>query len=162
MGFKYRWKPNASQRAAYHQKMVAIEQAQSIAPPDEYVINCTGDCCKGDEISFFNAGKSGERLYGTIIAESYGAAKQQHTFTIEVEGVFDNMMIKGRNLYKMGVLRKLWPDEGARQAILDEKHKRGDKARGAAAVRKESKIRQQDGEYNFPYETDSDKAVARM
>lgn len=138
MAFKYRWKPNASQRRAYHEKMVAIEKAKDKPPPDEYVVGCTGDCCKGDEIAFFNAGKSGERLFGTIVNESYGAAKYQHTFTIEVDGA-DNMLIKGRNLYKMGVLRKLWADEAARQAVLDEKHQRGDEAREKNKARKEAK-----------------------
>jgi hypothetical protein len=139
MGFRYRWKPSASQKRAYHEKMVAIEKAKDEAPPDEYTIGCTGDCCKGDEIAFFNAGKSGERLFGVITAESYGAAKQQHTFTIDTEGPEGVMRIKGRNLYKMGVVRKKWPDEAARQAILDEKHKRGDEAREAAKARKEAK-----------------------
>lgn len=133
----YRWKPNASQRAAYHKKMVAIEKAKDEPPPDEYTIGCTGDCCKGDEIAFFNAGKSGERLFGVIISESYGSQKYQHTFTIETKD--GNMMIKGRNLYKMGVVRKLWPDEAARQAVLDEKHQRGDEARDKNKVRKEAK-----------------------
>lgn len=105
MGFKRRWQPSASQRRKYAERMRAIEAAQTESAPEDYSIDCTGDCCNGDEIAFFNAGKSDERLYGIIVNDSYGAAKQQHTFTIELlDG--EKMMIKGRNLYKMGVLRK--------------------------------------------------------
>jgi len=132
----YKWKPNAAQRQAYHEKMVAIENAKSISSNDGYTINCTGDCCKGDEITFFNAAKSSEKLFGRIIAESYGAEKQQHTFTIEVDA--EPMKIKGRNLYKNGVNRKPWANEEERKKVIEEKHKRGGAARTAAAERKQN------------------------
>lgn len=131
----YRWKPNAAQRKAYHEKMVAIEEAKSITVNDGYTIFCTGDCCKGDEIAFFNAAKSSERLYGKIIKESYGAEKQQHTFTIEVDG--ETMKIKGRNLYKNNVTRKSWANEEERKRVIEEKHERGAAARTAAEKRKQ-------------------------
>jgi hypothetical protein len=135
MSFRYRWKPSASQKREYHEKCVAIEETKSIIANDGYDINCTGDCCTGDEIKFFNPAKSGEYIFGKIVAESYGAEKFQHTFTVEVEG--EKMKIKGRNLYKNGCLRKLWMDENERKEVADEKHKRGEEARNKNKIRKE-------------------------
>lgn len=129
MPFRRRWQPNATQRAEYAAKMRAIEAAKAERILPGYIINCTGDCCTGDEIAFFNAGKSGERLYGTIVNDSYGADKQQHTFTIYSDG--QRMLIKGRNLYANMVYRKRWTNEQERTKILIEKHKRGDAARAA-------------------------------
>lgn len=133
----YRWKPSAAQKAAYREKCLAIEEAKSVIANDGYDINCTGDCCTGDEIKFFNPAKSGEYLFGTIVSDSYGQAKQQHTFTVEVEG--EKMLIKGRNLYKNGTLRKPWSDENKRKQIIEEKHSRGNEARSARKARKEAK-----------------------
>lgn len=127
MAFKRRWQPNATQRKEYSERMRAIEAAKTDDILPGYDLNCTGDCCTGDEIAFFNAGKAGKRLYGVIVSDSYGADKQQHTFTIECEGQM--MLIKGRNLYANGVLRKVWPDEQQRAKVLDEKHERGGQAR---------------------------------
>ena len=138
-GFKKRWTPSKAQKRAFHEKMVAIETAKEEEKiPDDYLIRCTGDCCKGDEIAFFNAGKSSERFYGKIINESYGASKQQHTFTIELlDG--DKMLIKGRNLYKNGVVRKAWLNEQDRIIALNEKHERGENARDEARIRRANK-----------------------
>nr|CAD36023.1 transcription factor R18 [Craterostigma plantagineum] len=121
-------------------------------PVSSFVLNCKGDACLGDVVMFeqnvyemFNlASRSaagppcGKRLVaGRIIKESYGAAKQQHTFTIEVlwsKGEkplppLHPLLIKGRNLYKLKTLRQKWEDEGEREKILLEKHSRGDVAR---------------------------------
>lgn len=103
-----------------------------------YSVNCTGDAVTGDEVCFEKAVFSGyfksakfshfELIKGKIINDSYGADKQQHTFTIELlDG--SKMKIKGRNLYRNGTFRKPWSSEGARQLNLDEKHKRGAQAR---------------------------------
>jgi len=108
-------------------------------------IDCTGNCCVGDEIIFERAVFSGnyfkpkfshfETIEGKIIKDSYGAEKQQHTFTIlKVDG--DKMRIKGRNLYKRGVKRKIWKDENKRKEVLDEKYKRGNEARKIRDERK--------------------------
>lgn len=131
----YRWKPSASQKRAYREKCIAIEEAKSVIIEDGYDINCTGDCCKGDDIKFFNPAKSGEYIYGKIIAESYGAEKFQHTFTIETDG--EKMKIKDRNLYKNGCLRRVWEDEGKRKEVVEEKHQRGEEARSKNKIRKE-------------------------
>ncbi|XP_016678361.1 zinc finger CCCH domain-containing protein 62 [Gossypium hirsutum] len=68
-------------------------------PLSSFVVNCTGDACTGDVVMFeqnvyemFNIASQsasgppcGTRIVvGRIVKESYGSAKQQHTFTIEV------------------------------------------------------------------------------
>jgi len=113
---------------------------------EEFNINCTGDACVGDEVRFSRAVFSGsfrkpkfcgyEIVTGKIIADSYGAAKQQHTFTIALE-CGQKTLIKGRNLYKNGVFRRAWADERARDAVLDEKHSRGEIARKISTARKQ-------------------------
>lgn len=105
----------------------------------EYYINATGDCCKGDQVRFERATFSGsyrkpkfkafEMITGVIINDSYGKKKQQHTFTILLSGSDEKILIKGRNLYKNGVWRKKWDNEEERKIVLDEKHERGTIAR---------------------------------
>ena len=105
---------------------------------DDYRINCTGDAVVGDEVRFERAVFSGsyrspkfegfELVTGQIVSESYGQEKQQHTFTLELEDG-KKSRIKGRNLYKNGVWRKLWADESLREEARREKHERGDEAR---------------------------------
>jgi hypothetical protein len=75
-------------------------------------------------------------ITGKIVKDSYGAEKQQHTFTLNLDTGL-KMLIKGRNLYANGVYRKPWPDESARGAIQYEKHTRGDRARRARDIRRE-------------------------
>lgn len=114
---------------------------------ETYSIECTGDAVRGDEVcferatftgSFRNAKFAGfERIEGTIVADSYGAQAQQHTFTIALVGGGE-VRIKGRNLYKNGIFRKPWADESARATVANEKHVRGDRARQARKERKEN------------------------
>ncbi|KAB1218326.1 Peroxisomal (S)-2-hydroxy-acid oxidase GLO4 [Morella rubra] len=110
------------------------------------------DACTGDVVMFeqnvyemFNIASrsaggppSGTRtVVGRIVKESYGAAKQQHTFTIEVLWSKGNkplpplhpLLIKGRNLYGFKTLRQTWEDERERQKVMMEKHSRGSTAR---------------------------------
>lgn len=112
---------------------------------DGYIIDCTGDCVAGDYIKFERAVFTGkypnakfshnEILEGEILSDSYGREKQQHTFTILLKsGV--KIRIKGRNLYKNGVKRKLWPAEKEREHALNEKHARGNFARIERDIRK--------------------------
>ncbi|XP_052300508.1 zinc finger CCCH domain-containing protein 62-like [Citrus sinensis] len=86
----------------------------------------------------------GKRIVaGRIMKESYGAAKQQHTFTIEVlwsKGEkplppLRPLLIKGRNLYRLKTLRQRWEDEGERHKVLMEKHSRGFIARSNREIR---------------------------
>ncbi len=122
-------------------------QTSEFGGDEEYSVWCTGDAVVGDEVrferakfagSFRNAKFAGfERLTGKIISDSYGRDKQQHTFTLAlVDGT--EVRIKGRNLYANGLYRKPWADEAARGEVQIEKHARGDVARAARAMRKES------------------------
>jgi (S)-2-hydroxy-acid oxidase len=114
-------------------------------------IDCTGDACIGDYVEFERAMFSEtnfsyrhrskpqflgyETVSGTIIRDSYGAKKQQHTFTIDTgDGVL--IRIKGRNLYRNGCKRLLWNNEFLRHDALAEKHIRGELARTARYERK--------------------------
>lgn len=108
-------------------------------------INATGDCVTGDYVRFERAMFTGsfrkpkfagmETVEGLIVADSYGADKQQHTFTIERPNG-ERFRIKGRNLYREGVLRRPWDDEAAREAAMEEKHNRGNHARAIRTERK--------------------------
>ncbi|KAG0451683.1 hypothetical protein HPP92_026039 [Vanilla planifolia] len=127
-------------------------------PPESFVLNCKGDSCVGDVVIFEQnvyemfsiASRSatgpscGTRtIAGRIVKESYGVAKQQHTFTIEVlwsEGVkplppLYQLLIKGRNLYRIKTMRQRWIDEGERLKVLQEKHARGSHARHSREIR---------------------------
>lgn len=118
-----------------------------------FSINCTGDVCAGDTILFTEAVFGGSyqkpkflgqrRIAARVLKDSYGAATQQHTFSLSViasEG-YDPLPAaatitrKGRNIYRNGTVRLPWPDEIARRAALDEKHNRGDAARARRAER---------------------------
>jgi len=117
----------------------------------DYTIDCTGDACIGDFIKFSESvfGGSfkkpkflGERtIEALVVADSYGAMKQQHTFTLEITGstgfqalpVGDKIKRKGRNIYRNGTKRAPWIDESARKQALG----RGDYARAARQERKE-------------------------
>lgn len=108
------------------------------------LIDCTGNVCKGDYVEFERAYFSGswrkpkfeglETIQGLIVSDSYGKAKQQHTFTIlQDNGI--KIRIKGRNLYRNGCKRQLWKDETQREKVLAEKYERGDQARAAKLYR---------------------------
>ena len=98
----------------------------------------TNDVVVGDEITFTKNVYIGayprskfshyEQVQGTVIHESYGNVRQQHTFTIQrPDGT--KFQIKGRNLYRNRVYRKYWQDEDARKDVAKEKHERGAEAR---------------------------------
>ncbi|KAK1279601.1 Zinc finger CCCH domain-containing protein 62 [Acorus gramineus] len=99
-------------------------------PISSFVFDCKGDACTGDVVMFEQnvydmysiASRSatgppcGTRtVVGRIVKESYGAAKQQHTFTIEVlwsKGEkplppMHPLLIKGRNLYRIKTMRQI-------------------------------------------------------
>lgn len=91
-------------------------------------VPCTGDVVRGDVIKWTEAvfGGSfrkpkflGERtITGLVINDSYGAQKQQHTFTIEVmESMGQDppepgktINRKGRNVYRNGTISHVWVD----------------------------------------------------
>lgn len=112
----------------------------------EHTICCTGDCVTGDQVAFERATFTGsfrnakfagfELVKGKIIQDSYGADKQQHTFTIlKPDG--EKIRIKGRNLYKNGTYRKPWADESQRTEAKKEKYARGNCARARREMRRE-------------------------
>ncbi|TYI50070.1 hypothetical protein E1A91_D12G076900v1 [Gossypium mustelinum] len=135
-------------------------RAEALYPRSSFFINCTGDVCKGDVVLFtqkvykkFNKmtrrGKLlGKRtIAGRVVKESYGKAKQQHTFTVEVlwskgskklPPLFP-LLVKGRNLYKLKTYRQHWSDEAERKHVLAEKHKRGNAARLVKAMKRTRK-----------------------
>ncbi|PPR90282.1 hypothetical protein GOBAR_AA30401 [Gossypium barbadense] len=108
-------------------KKIKDGRAEALYPRSSFFINCTGDVCKGDVVLFtqkvykkFNKmtrrGKLlGKRtIAGRVVKESYGKAKQQHTFTVEVlwskgskklPPLFP-LLVKGRNLYKLKTYRQ--------------------------------------------------------
>jgi len=115
-----------------------LMDAEFFKGDERYCVDCTGDAVVGDTVCFDKAIFTGsfrspvfshyERVEGEIINDSYGAEKQQHTFTIKLNcGVV--VIIKGRNLYRNGLFRQPWQDEAQREILLAEKHKRGDRAR---------------------------------
>ncbi|XP_009794763.1 zinc finger CCCH domain-containing protein 62-like [Nicotiana sylvestris] len=131
-------------------------------PPSSFILNCKGDACTGDVVMFEQnvyemfsiASRSatgppcGTRIVaGRIVKESYGAKKQQHTFTVEVlwsKGEkplppLHPLLIKGRNLYRLKTLRQKWDNEAERQKILSEKHTRGSVARSNREARVQEK-----------------------
>lgn len=117
-------------------------------------IDCTGDACVGDTIKFKEAVFGGSfrkpkflgdrEITAKIIKDSYGADKQQHTFTIEVISSSGSDPLtpgtvttrKGRNVYKNGTHRIKWDNEADRKKSLDDKHVRGDIARAERDKRK--------------------------
>lgn len=112
----------------------------------EYSIRVYGDAVVGDHVRFPRARFGGsyrrptflgfEIIEAEIVSDSYGAEKQQHTFTIRLADG-QKTTIKGRNLYREPLYRRPWEDESAREAARDEKHERGEAARAARESRRQ-------------------------
>ncbi|CAH8339907.1 unnamed protein product [Eruca vesicaria subsp. sativa] len=123
---------------------------ESKYPISSFPINCKGDVCKGDTVLFTQKVKGSGKIVGRrtvagqVVKESYGTAKQQHTFTIEVlwsEGMQElpplyPLLVKGRNLYRLMTMRQRWANENERVKVLSEKHSRGAAARKVMRERK--------------------------
>jgi hypothetical protein len=106
-----------------------------------------GDVVTGDTIRFtesvFGGSYRKPRYLGSrairaqVVRDSYGAAKQQHTFTLRVirstgfDALETGKMIrrKARNVYRGEPDRLRWVDEPERDLVAAEKHERGDVAR---------------------------------
>ena len=128
------------------------EQEFSLSTLD-YPLDCTGNVVAGDTILFteFVFGGSyrkpellGERtIAAEVLQESYGEAKQQHTFTLKVlasDGIDplapgSKIFRKGRNVYRYGTCRMAWADEAERKTAQEDKYVRGDAARAQRARR---------------------------
>ena len=122
----------------------------------KYNLNCTGDVVTGDCIRWTEAVFTGSHrrpkfvgertIEAEVVADSYGAAKQQHTFSLLVvraEGTSapepgSRIRRKGRNIYRNSCYRAVWENEAARHHHQDEKHQRGDAARVAREYRREA------------------------
>lgn len=130
--------------------------AERAPKTSDYPILATGDVATGDTVKFEEAVFGGSfrnpKFLGTrtieadVISDSYGADKQQHTFTLQIRNSsgldpFEEGEIvrrKGRNVYRNGVYRQEWTDEGSRGVALDEKHERGEAAKEMRQLRKET------------------------
>ncbi|KAI5439230.1 hypothetical protein KIW84_024857 [Lathyrus oleraceus] len=136
------------------------ESGYTLYPRSSFNINCTGDVCMGDVVLFkqkvyekFSKMTRHGRVIGNrtvagrVVKESYGAAKQQHTFTVEVlwsSGArklppLSPLLVKGRNLYKQKTYRQRWKNEADRVKVLSEKHRRGAEARFVRASKQKKK-----------------------
>ena len=123
-------------------------------PIKVFRIDCTGDVVNGDRIRWSEAVFSGSHRKPTfegertieaeVVADSYGAAKQQHTFSLLVvraEGTSapspgERIRRKGRNIYRNGCYRAVWKNEATRRKSQDEKHNRGEAARATRESRR--------------------------
>lgn len=122
----------------------------TIEVPETFTMDAQGDAVVGDVVQFERAKFSGsyrnakfvgmESITGTITRESYGADRQQHTFTILLDDG-STLRIKGRNLYKESLMRKPWADESAREKVAAEKHARGNEARRLRDTRISNRLR---------------------
>ena len=86
---KYRWKPNASQKREYIEKMKEKESLNTFTAQKAIRNGCF--------LKFYNIAQ-GRIVEGNVIKESYGEKTGQHTFTIE-EYNGNKIIVKGRNLY---------------------------------------------------------------
>ena len=99
----------------------------TVYPRSSFIIDCISDVCKGDVVLFrqkvyekFDKVTRRGRVLGSrtvakrVVKESNGAAKQQHTFTVEVlwssrvrkvPSLFP-LLVKGSNLYKQNTYRQ--------------------------------------------------------
>ncbi|KAF8063899.1 hypothetical protein N665_1178s0012 [Sinapis alba] len=142
-------KPVFIERILEHSR-IKDGSGQSLYPISSFSINCKGDVCKGDTVLFTQKVKGSGKIMGRrtvagqVVKESYGTAKQQHTFTIEVlwcEGMqklppLYPLLVKGRNLYRLMTMRQRWANENDRVKVLSEKHSRGAAARRVMRERK--------------------------
>lgn len=155
--FNFGWVPNSQILSTDHEAGT-VEVSEWFAkqepylpyvqPPKKYVdANLTTGCAITWEETVFGGSPRkpvvlGTRtVSGTIVKESYGAAKQQHTFTIEVSACTGyepieagaKVMRKGRNLYGNLTAIELPADHAERAA---EKAVRGEAARAARSRRR--------------------------
>lgn len=84
----YRWKPNASQKREYIERIKEKETLNTFTTNKAIRNGCF--------IKFYSLSK-GRVIEGKVIKESYGEKTGQHTFTIEEND--QKIIVKGRNLY---------------------------------------------------------------
>lgn len=86
---RYRWKPNASQKREYIEKLKEKESLNTFTTNKAIRNGCF--------LKFYSISK-GKVIEGNVVKESYGEKTRQHTFTIE-ECDGSKVIVKGRNLY---------------------------------------------------------------
>ena len=147
-------------------KMTADELRAAVlaaSAPDTPWVEATGNVAAGDTIRFTEDVWGGSRrrprhlgqrtIIARVLKDSYGAQRQQHTFTLQVidstglESIAAGTVLrrKGRNVYRHGTERRLWQDEQARREALAEKHLRGDAARTSRRRRRDRDRRREGG-----------------
>ena len=95
-----------------------------------YIIDCQGDVCKGDSITFLkevwlNDQLCGTiRLFGKIVREYYDKDNGRHEFEIVLENNA-KIFIRGKELHLYEIKRLPWENENKRNQVLGEKHHRG-------------------------------------
>ena len=118
----------------------------TLYPRSSFIIDYTSDVCKGDvdlfkqkvyekfaEVTQHEKVLQSRIVTARVMKESYGVAKQQHTFTVEVlwnSGVrklppLFPLLVKARNLYKQKTYRHRWKNKANKVKVLFEKHRRG-------------------------------------
>jgi hypothetical protein len=106
----YRWKPNASQRAEYKERMTQREAVKET----ERINGTVHAIRKGCKVRYFSTGGHGI-VEGEVVTSSYGRETNQHTFTVQDEKG-TKFKVKGRNLYP----NIIWHVQG-QQSIEDSK-----------------------------------------
>lgn len=100
----YRWKPNKQQREEYRKRMQERDSLPVKTTQHAIRVGCW--------IKWYST-SLGATLEGDVVNSSYGAKKNQHTFTIETE--HGKILVKGRNLYPNILEHK----QGAESKTLD-------------------------------------------
>ncbi|WP_395076809.1 hypothetical protein [Flavobacterium sp.] len=85
----YKWKPNAAQKIEFAERMREKEKLP--------IINPAGAIRTGCKVEFYST-NIGDILKGEVVKHSYGAERNQHTFTILLFNG-EKKLVKGRNLY---------------------------------------------------------------
>ncbi len=85
----YKWKPSAAQKAEYVEKM---REKESLP-----IIQSNGAIRTGCKLEFYSTNE-GKVLKGEVINHSYGAERNQHTCTLQLEDG-SKKLVKGKNLY---------------------------------------------------------------
>jgi len=86
---RYKWKPNASQKAEYRQRCIEKEKLNT-----KITSHAIRNGCK---LKYYSLSK-GKIIEGEVISNSYGRETNQHTFTI-LTNLNEKILVKGRNLY---------------------------------------------------------------
>ena len=114
-----------------------------------YTIDCLGDVCRGDHITFLKEVWANDqlcgtiRLFGEILHEYYDKNNGRHEFVILLAN-HAKIFVRGNELHLYTVKRLPWENETKRLKILEEKHHRGSLTRSKRydrTIEKDDKVR---------------------